>query len=185
MTVVKPPPPHLPQPPLPGKTVQRRVLLKPVRPERRGIRFELVGDDKPTGGTAVWADVDRPRRRQGAEFTGITARRNVLPLLLTGMEKTPGRDVTIEPECRQLQEWAAKPTKKTNLPCILKATGPLRTGESVRWVIESIEWGDQIRNARGRRVQQYVTVTLREYIAANVKRSPAKASRDRKGKGKD
>lgn len=158
------------------------VLLKPVQPVRDGLRLALVGEDKLSGGVAAWGTLDRPRRRSAVEWTGTSGFTYVLPLLLDGMETTPGRDTSVEAACRTLMSWGAEATKATRQPVVLKATGPLQTPENIRWVISGIDWGTKFRNAAGQRVQQYAAVTLTEYVAASVRHSPAKASRDRKDK---
>lgn len=160
-----------------------RVLLKPVQPARDGLRLDLVGDDQLSGGVAAWGTIERPRRRTAVEWTGTSGLTYVLPLLLDGMETTRGHDTSVETQCRLLQDWASEPTKATAQPVVLRATGPLQTGPNVRWVISNLEWGAKSRNAAGKRVQQYVTVTLTQHVEATVRRSPAKQSRNRKGKG--
>jgi hypothetical protein len=149
----------------------RTVLLKPTSPPGPGIRFELTGDDTLTGGAGGWNDVARPRRRAALEWVGTPAYQLILPLLLDGMETTIGHDTVIEPQCRQVAAWATK-DEKTGRPTILKATGPIRVGEQKRWVIQDITWEGQVRNKKGRRIQQHLTVTLKEYIEATVLKSP-------------
>lgn len=160
----------------------RRVALTPVSPARDGIRLDLVGDDTLTGGVGAWATVNRPRHRDAVEWTGTSGYTYVLPLLLDGTEISVGVDRTVEAECRTLIDWAAKPTKATSQPVVLVATGPLKTAPTTRWVITDLAWGGQIRNANGKRVQQYVTVTLTEHLSATVRKSPAKKVRDKSGK---
>lgn len=162
-----------------------RVTLTPTSPKRDDeIRLDLVGDDRLTGGVGAWSTVARPRRRAAVEWTGTSGFTYVLPLLLDGLEVSVGRDRSVEADIRKLLTWASQPTKSTGQPVVLRATGPLRTPPTVRWVITDLAWGGQIRRDDGRRVQQYVTITLTEHTAARVRRSPAKKSRD-KNKDKD
>ena len=182
----------------------RSVRIKAVRPAGGSITLDLAGDDQLTGGVSNWTTVDRPRRRQAVEWAGVTGFTYVLPLVLNGVDagggstsyngevghivQRPGpvhqggRDVVVEPDIQQLLKWASKATKKTGQPVVVRLAGPLKAPDSVRWVISSLDWGAQIRNRSGRRIQQYVTVTLVEWVDADVKRSPAKKSRHKHGK---
>ena len=159
----------------------RKVTIKPTRPVQDGIKAELVGDDVLSGGVGTWEAVPRPRRREAVEWTGTTGYTYVLTLLLDGMEDRPGRDESIEPQCRALQKWAGQPTKKTDEPSVVKLRGPLQTPESVRWVITDLAWGPKVRNRNGNRVQQYVTVTFKEYQDAVLLKGPAAKHRHKKG----
>ncbi|WP_243061140.1 hypothetical protein [Nocardioides sp. SR21] len=104
----------------------------------------------------------------------------MLPLLLDGTEIRVGVDKPIEADCQRLLAWSANPTEKTGEPVVLIATGPLKAQPTVRWVITDLTWGGQIRNGDGKRVQQYVTVTLAEHLAPVIRRSPAKKVREGK-----
>lgn len=160
----------------------RRVSILPVRPRRFGIVADLVGDDQLSGGVGNWDSLPRPRRREAVEWTGTSGFTYVLPLLINGMEARVGADASVEGSCRVLQQWAADPTKQTDQPCIVAIRGPLQTPDSTRWVITGLEWGAKVRNKEGRRIQQYVTVTLREHIDAAVLKGPAAKSKHRRGK---
>lgn len=158
-----------------------QVTLTPVAPAGQGIVLDLVGDDQLTGGDGRWNTVNRPRRRDALEWTGTNLFTYTLPLLLDGTEVSVGVDRSVEAACRQLLTWSAEPTKTTRQPVVLVATGPLKTPPTTRWVIGGLAWGGQIRGRDGRRVQQYVTVTLTEYAAATVRKSPAKRVRGQNG----
>lgn len=160
--------------------VKRTVQIKPTRPAKPGLALHLIGDDVLAGGVGVWTILNRPRRREAIEFSGISGHTYTLPLLLDGMETQPGVDTVVEGQIRTLSAWASTPTQATNQPHVVRVTGPLKAPETLRWVIENLEWGAAIRNAQGRRVQQYVTVTLRQFLEPKIKRSPAKSARDRK-----
>lgn len=155
----------------------KRVTLTPVNPARPGMTLDLVANDDLRGGTGVWTTVNRPRRRDAIEWVGTSGFTYVLPLLLDGTEVLVGYDRPVEADCRRLLAWSAEPTKASDEPVILVATGPLRTPPNVRWVITDLAWGGQIRNEKGRRVQQYVTVTLTQHTAPSVRKSPAQKVR--------
>ncbi|MBB3041027.1 hypothetical protein [Nocardioides soli] len=165
-------------------TVLRQVLLQPVLPARpEFLVLDLVGEDKLSGGVATWSTLNRPRRRDAIQFDGVTGFTYVLPLLINGLDAAPGVDLVVEPRVQVLQSWASS-VQTTRQPVVLRATGPLQTPETVRWVITGLDWGAKVRDNRGRRIQQYVTVTLTQYVTAVVRKSAAKRSRDRKGKDK-
>lgn len=158
-----------------------RVRLKSVAPAGPELLFELVGDDQLSGGVGTWDVLARPRRDEAVEWTGTTGFTYVLPLLLNGMETAPGQNSSVEPDCRTLQAWAGEKAS-TGRPTVVKATGPLQTADTIRWVITDLAWGEKVRNADGRRIQQHVTVTLRQFSQARVLRGPA--SKSKKGRGK-
>ena len=164
--------------------MSRQVTLTPVLPEakrREFVRLDLVGDAQLSGGVGAWSVVSRPRRTDALEFTGVTGLTYVLPLLLDGMEASPGVDVSVELGCTRLLDWAGTVKKQTRQPVVVTAPGPLKTSPAIRWAITDLEWGAQVR-VGGYRVQQYVTVTLTQYRSATVRTDPAKRSRQRKGK---
>lgn len=158
------------------------VVLDAVTPNRRPLRFHLNGDDELTGGVGGWEDVPRPRRRATSEWVGSPVFQLAVPLITSGIDAgRPGRDVSVEPKLRALVALG-QPTVKTGEPPILKVTGPLRVpSPKTRWVLVDIEWGAQIRNSRGQRIQQEMTVILREYVRGDILRGPAAAARARKG----
>ena len=162
------------------RVAPRTVLIKPIRPRGPGIRFELIGDDTVTGGVGGWEDLPRPRRRAATDYVGTPAYTEVLPLLIDGTETSRGHDTPIEGRIRTLISWGV-PRKGADRPAVLRISGPLRVPASKRWVIQDLEWGPQIRNQAGRRVQQYVTVTLKEYVEPVILRGPAAKSRGGKG----
>ena len=165
------------------RAAQRLVTLQPVLPPEPPIRLDLVGDDVLTGGVGQWSTLNRPLRRDEIEFAGVTGFTYVLPLLLDGMEARRGVDESVERYCRILHDWASVVRKQTGQPTVLRATGPLQTDKTVRWVISDLAWGAKVRDDRtGERIQQHVTVTLTEYQTAAVRKTSAKKSRDRKGK---
>lgn len=162
--------------------VSTHVTLQPMLPAGDALRLELVDDDQLSGGTGTWSTLNRPRRQDAIQFEGVSGFVYTLPLLLDGTEARTGLDASVEPQCRLLQSWSSAVTKATKQPVVLRATGPLQTDDTIRWVITNLEWGAKIRDATGNRVQQYVTVTLTQYRTAAVRKSPAKRSRSRKGK---
>ncbi len=160
-----------------------QVLIKPTRPVSPGLRFDLVGDDELTGGAGGWQDIARPRRRTAVEWVGTPAYTYVLPLMIDGIETSPGGNTVVESAIKTLTSWGT-PTSKTGQPPVVRLAGPLRAPDSLRWVIDDITWGEQIRNNAGRRIQQQVTVTLKEFVEPTLMKGPAARARNRKKKKK-
>lgn len=158
------------------------VTLNPVKPNGKPLRFHLMGDDELSGGVGGWEVVSRPRRRATAEWVGVDPWSMTLPLMTTGVDaRGPNQHVVIESKIQDLIALATA-TKKTGEPPILKVAGPLRLpSPQMRWTITDLEWGAQLRNDRGRRIQQEVTVHLLQYVRADVLRGPAAKVRARKG----
>lgn len=162
-----------------------RVLLQPVRPKMPGLLAYLDGEEQIAGGVGGWSDVSRPRRVAAVEYVGTPAYERTIPLLITGAEAEPGVDLSVEDQCRLLFSMGRR-TKKTGEPPLLQVLGAglVLKSAGARWVITGIQLGAAIRNDGGRRVQQEVTVTLKQHVDADVQRRPAKAARDRKRKRK-
>lgn len=150
-----------------------RVLIKPTRPALPGIQLDLVGTDSRSGGVGGWQELTRPRRKAAVEWLGTPQLEMTVPLLIDGTEVQVGVDVSIEPTIRKLISWALK-DKGTGQPPIVRLDGPISATQQQRWVIQTLEWGAMMRNQRGQRVQQYVTVTFLEYLEAEVLKGPAR-----------
>lgn len=156
------------------------IRLVPTRPTGSPLTAYLVGDDVLTGGAGGWQDLERPLRRAAIEYVGTPGYLYELPLLFNGVEARPGVDYVVESGCREVTRWGNR-NRTTDQPQVLRLDSPiLKAPPSCRWVIDSIAWGESWRNASGRRIQQYFTLTLKEYVEAEVLRSPAKASRNRR-----
>lgn len=159
------------------------IRLIPTRPTGSPLLTYLVGDDVLSGGVGGWQDLERPLRRAAIEYVGTPGFVYELPLLFNGVEFFPGRDLHVEAACIELMRWGNR-NPKTGRPQVLRLEGAaLKSPPRVRWVIEALSWGESWRDVNGRRIQQYVTVTLREFVEAEVLRSPAKASRERRNRG--
>lgn len=160
-----------------------RVTIRPAGQAGEGIDFELVGDDEPTGGVGGWETLDR-RRRAPAVFWGATpAITWTLPLLIDGVETSVGVDTVIEQDIARLERWgqSSRPKRDTIAPPVLQVLGPVHYPATTRWVLQDLSWGARLRNTNGRRIQAYVTVTLQQYVSAELVVSHAKKAR---GKGK-
>ena len=169
---------------------QRQVVLTVGRGKKAThLRADLLGDDVVTGGVGGWEMADATSKRtKGFAFRGTPQRTITLPLAFNGLEaRGRGRHSVVEPRCRRLVAWsrprpAAKGKKGKRRPPAMRIRGLVRMSGG-RWVIESIEWGEQIRNSQGRRIQQRFTLTLVEWRPPPRKKPPAKKGK-KKGKKK-
>lgn len=160
------------------------VVLDPVDVDRKRLRLHLAGDDSVGGGVGGWESVPRPRRTATADWIGSPPWTLALPLITSGVDVRGNRDVSVESKIRRLIALA-EPTRKTGEPPILRISGPVRQpSPRMRWVITDLEWGAQMRNRRGQRIQQEVTVHLLEYVRGDVLRGPAAKARARKRRRK-
>lgn len=147
----------------------RHVTIRQVG-KRRGIRFELTDSDEVGGGVGGWnAEQAGRRKRPVLRYAGRPGWTLSLPLIIDNLEA----DRSIELRCRQLLAWG-RPAPRSALPPRLRVEGPIRAPQVVDWVIDSIDWGEQIRNDRGHRVQQELTLKLIEYNRPPKKKKPKK-----------
>ena len=136
------------------------VIGGPGQGKRRvRISAHLLGDDAVSGGVGGWeAQQAGKRRRPVLQFKGTPGWEVTLTLMLGD----PGGQASVEWACRQLVAWGRR--RKGALPPRLKIAGKVRVPTSVDWVIDSIEWGPQIRRESDKvRIRQQVTVKLIEY----------------------
>lgn len=156
-----------------------RVRLTPVTPAGPALQVDLLGQASVSGGVGGWTDLARPLRTTAAEWVGTPTLTQTLTVLLDGMPSL-GRPVavSIEPRAAALLALGVA-TKETGRPPVLTLAGPLYFTDR-RWVVDDLSWGTEIRNDTGERVQQDVTITLREWIATASVKGPAAKSRDRR-----
>lgn len=139
------------------------------------IVLELLGDDDVTGGGAIYSLQERSGRTPITSWEGTEAITWTLPLSLDGFDDNPR---SVEREIALLKAWQL-PSDKDDKPPVLDVDAPLgRAPATARWVLQDLEWGDQIRNSTGQRVRQDVRVTFLEYQAGAIKKGPAAKSRD-------
>lgn len=151
-------------------TVKPEVILYKWFPPASSITLPL--DEAPIEYEAVnggWEIVNRPMRQNATDYVGgYDPHRLRIPVLY---DTWPNGN--LEPWAAKLEWFARKPTKKTE-PSSLRIMGFLANDK--KWVIESIDWGDSVRNpTTGKRARIFCTVTLLEFVKADiVVRSPAK-----------
>ena len=151
--------------------------LKPINPAGVVLTLELAGDATQAGGVGGWEEVARPRREAALEYSGTPARTLTVPSLLDGF----AGGTSVEQRVNRLESFGRR-TATTSEPPILRAAGPIPHG-SRKWVIDDLEWGEESRHKNGNRIQQFVVVTLKEYLSSDVivtstaKKSGAKKAR--------
>jgi nucleoid-associated protein YgaU len=94
---------------------------------------------------------------------------------------------SIEDQIRDLEAMALPRTGGEPPTVKLLARGGHIPYQSLRWVIDGLEWGDAIMNASGNRTRQAATLALLEFVAddlidARSRRSPAQRRRARAAK---
>jgi hypothetical protein len=155
------------------------VTLTPVDPPGPGLRFHMDGDDDLTGGLGGWIVNGRPRRRGSPEWEGVPPFQLTLPLYTDGHDVAPGRNESVEPKIVALIRLALKVPGGFQPP-LVEVSGPTKAPwPGMRWAINDIRWGEQIRRSDGQRVFQAMTVVLLEHVTAEVLLGPAAQARAR------
>lgn len=156
-----------------------QVTFVPVDPPGARLTVRLADGpavDDPTSGGG-WVEVARPKRKALTEWVGYGPYRMTIPILFDGH----ATDRSVEPELEILRRMMRVPTPATGEPVVLRLEGPVPMTQ-LRWVIDDIETGQQLRAPSGHRTRVFQTVTLVEHIPADVvvyRQSPAKAAADR------
>lgn len=146
-------------------------MLRQVDPPGATLRLQL----DPTsvtqgGGVGGWEQVDHPKRAASTEWMGQPLLTLEIPLMLDGWRT----QTEVEEPCRVLNVWGRIPPGRRE-PAVLQVVYGNWT--PLRWVVQDLSWGPELRNALGRRVRQEVTVSLLEYRDAVIALSPAKRAR--------
>lgn len=125
-----------------------------------------LGAERPdvSSGYGGWDEVARPRRTTVTTWVGQPARRLSLSILLDGHYAA----ASIEDTIRRLERMAL-PRAGGQPPSVrLLARGSHIPYTELRWVIDTLEWGDAIMNAAGNRTRQAATLTLLEYVSDDL-----------------
>lgn len=154
-----------------------RVTLRSAAPPLV-VTAWLAGPATVAAGYASWEVLDRPRRVGLPVFQGHAPYAMTLPLLLDGFIA----QTTVEAEIARLERMA-RLVPGAGRPPVVRAAGPLPRGAMTDWVVSALEWGDGVIRSPedGRRLRQDVTVTLIQFVEADVvvERSPALRARAR------
>lgn len=136
---------------------QRQVRLRAQRAQKRVITADLFGDDSLSGGVGGWESENVGKtKRPALRYTGNPGWQYQLPLIFDGAPT----NASVESRCRQLQKWGRGGRRGAQPPRLLISGKLLRAPKGIAWVIDSLEWGPQMRRPDGRRIQQQVTVNL-------------------------
>lgn len=142
--------------------------LRQVRPAGPTLRFGFNPTTvTPSGGVGGWEEVARPRRTAVVSWQGRPAKRIAFTLTFDGWP-----DQSVEDDCRILHNMGEPRAPGKPPPELRLMYGPYGTGDQT-WVIEDLEWGEELRDSELRRVRQEVTVTLLEYRSPDFALSPA------------
>lgn len=147
--------------------------LSQVLPVGRTLTFDLDPQQVTQGGgVGGWEGVEHPRRSPTTRWTGGQLRTLEVALLLDGWRDQR----SVEEQCRILDAYARPQANTTTPPVLAFLWGSY---SALRWVIEDLSWGDELRDPQGRRFRAQVTLSLLEHRAETLTvadpRKPAKA----------
>lgn len=152
-----------------------RVVIHIAGRQRPRLEAEQLGDDTITGGGGGYEVRERGGRTPLTAWVATPGRTWTLPLTFDGYDATT--ETSVEQEIALLDSWS-RPLDSTDEPPPLRVRARVgRAPATSRWVIDTIELGDQIRNTAGDRIRQDLTLTLLEYEPGNIKKGPAARSR--------
>lgn len=129
----------------------------------------LSREESPTltGGFGGWERIPRPRRVALTDHTGSEPYTQKIALRFDGWSE----QASVEADIAKLTAMAVGREFGASPP-IVRVKGPV-LGDRIDWVIEDLEFGESLWNAKGR-IRQDVTVSLLEYVKPDVvKLSPA------------
>jgi hypothetical protein len=140
--------------------------LRQFRPPGVTLRFHADPEQLARAtGAGGWSRVPHPKRTESIEWEGTPLASFPLALRFDGWP-----DRLVEEPCRILEVWG-KRQPGWHQPSVLQL---IYGANSTRlYVIEDIEWGEELRREDGLRVRQDVTVTLLEYAEAELVLRPA------------
>lgn len=118
-----------------------------------------MGDGAPliTGGYGGWTSVDRPDDISFTEWPGSEPVRQSVPIVFSGLKWGESQ----EEEIREILKLARH---KGEPPPVFTIHGAIHH-KKLRWVMESVEFGDPIRSKKtGKVIFQPMTLNIMEYI---------------------
>ena len=139
-----------------------------VRLKAEGISVEFfLGEGTPqvVDGYAGWEIIDRPKRRALTHWKGSNPVRLQVPILIDNFIDGD----SIEPECRKVEKLAGL-TKDGDQPPLIEIHSDgviphdFHDAPHNQWVIETLDWGDAVRNHAGNRIRQAATITFLLYV---------------------
>lgn len=127
----------------------------------------LPGENEPkVTGFGGWVTRDRPKDKPVTNFVSSPAVRMAVDLLFDGWDS----GTSVREDVNKLQSWGwARKDTKSKRPTRLEVTGVvIPLGEGRRWVVEDLDFGDNIVTEDKRLLRQQVTVTFLEYEAPDL-----------------
>ena len=128
-----------------------------------------------TGGFEGWEIIPRPKSDSMTVWSGNTSLQMTFTIVLDGFKGRMNPGVSQESNIRDLIRVARGGTR--DRPGIIAIQG-IAGSIADTWVIENLEFGDQIRRATdGHRIRQFITIVARQYQPPeyrNVKRGALK-----------
>jgi hypothetical protein len=122
-----------------------------------------INPPKMTGGFGGWEIVDRPRKTALTQWDGRDPFRMDIPILFDGLTEERGQELSIS----ILSRMALPPDGSSGNPPLIRVTGAVPRTD-VTWVIEAIQWGDNViwSHIRGSsvRLRQDAVVKLLQYV---------------------
>lgn len=154
------------------------VIFTSVNPPGKPVRV-LLGDGVPNvsvdGG---WQVVKRPKWVGFTDWVGVEPHTMTVPVLFDGFEK----DKSIEVDLERLRQMMRPATIPTDQAPVIRLEGSIPMA-NLHWVITGLAEGDVTRRRDGQRIRSFQTVSLLEYVEANVlvltRTSPAAAAQAR------
>jgi hypothetical protein len=158
-----------------------RVIIHPTGNPSPSVTLEQTGDDSLEGGVGGWEVLDRPTREAMTAWRGTPGLTWTLPVSLVNLDS----GISVERDIALLESWARPTDALGRPPQLVVAADVGRAPSTARWVINGIEWGEQIRNGANQRIRQDLTLTLLKYVPGKILKGPAAKSRGKRGgKGK-
>lgn len=142
-----------------------RVLFRSWGDPKLNVTVDLSGETPVPQLDTGWEVVDRPKRKGLVEWVGRDPVRLALSVMFDGfhdrdaarvergirvLEKLSGHDGGHPPKIL-MDSAGLIPHDYTNAP-------------HLKWVIETIDWGDAERNRRGKRLRQFADLVLLEFV---------------------
>lgn len=147
------------------------ITLRSAAPARSvtGIRGQVA--PSPTGGFGGWQTVPRPHRKSLTEWQGIDPLQVTFSMIFDG-----GHDrESVEAACLTLEQMAQP--SGTSPPAQVTVTGAIPHSDLV-WIVSALAWDPAPEYSKGGyRTRQEATVTLLEFVAADLVKSAAATAR--------
>lgn len=149
------------------KRTKPTVTIEPVIPGRKTKALTVLLGSSPPKVTSEggWLVVNRPKTVGFTAWEGYSPRTMDITLMLDGFSQGSSQ----EEEYRQLHFMMRNPVGASKQPAPVKLTGPIPLSD-LNWVIQSIDEDSTsvLRSSDGQLLRVEVTLTLLEYIEADV-----------------